>query len=296
MKYLLTGATGFLGKIILATLSDEEFITLGRAGCNFIADLSSEIPVIPVCEIVIHAAGKAHSIPKTEVEKADFFKVNVTGTENLLKSLEKTVQLPRSFIFISSVAVYGAEKGKLITESHSLNAKDPYGLSKIQAENLITEWCVKHNVICTILRLPLIAGPNPPGNLGAMIRGIRKGYYFNIAGGRARKSIVLAEDVAGLIPKVVEIGGIYNLTDGYHPSFSELSEQISKQLGKEKPFNIPAWLAKLMAKTGDLLGPTAPFNSNRLSKITSDLTFDDSKAGRILGWQPSYVLEKLKID
>ncbi len=295
MKYLLTGTTGFLGKIILDTLSDSEFITLGRAGCDVIADLSSEIPVISICETVIHAAGKAHSIPATEEEKRAFYSVNVNGTLNLLMGLEQNDLLPRSFVFISSVAVYGKATGNSIDENTALLAIDAYGRSKIEAEQIIQDWCKKNNVICAILRLPLIAGPHPPGNLKAMIQGIQKGYYFNIAGGKARKSMVLAEDVARIIPRAAEIGEVYNLTDGYHPSFSELSLLIAEQSGKRKPYNIPQWLAKLMAKTGDTIGTTAPINSDKLRKITSDLTFDDSKARRELGWNPGPVLEGFKI-
>ena len=187
------------------------------------------------------------------------------------------------------------KKGNNILESQSLNARDPYGLSKIQAEEVVQEWCAKNNVACTILRLPLLVGQNPPGNLGAMIKAIQKGYYMNISGGLARKSMVLAEDVAKIILVASEIGGIYNLTDGYHPNFSELSAYIAQQLNKNKPFNIPTWMANIMAKTGDLFGEKFPFNSYKLAKVTTDLTFDDSKAREILGWHPQPVLQSFKI-
>jgi nucleoside-diphosphate-sugar epimerase len=140
-----------------------------------------------------------------------------------------------------------------------------------------------------------LAGQNPPGNLGAMIKGIKKGYYFNIAGGKAKKSMVLAEDVASSILKVADIGGIYNLTDGYHPSFQKISNHISIQLGKGKLVNMPLCLAKIIAKFGDLLGSKAPLNTNKLKKITSDLTFDDSKAREAFGWDPRPVLEGFTI-
>ncbi|RYE11955.1 MAG: NAD-dependent epimerase/dehydratase family protein, partial [Rickettsiales bacterium] len=191
--------------------------------------------------------------------------------------------------------VYGKDTGTCIGENTSLLAKDPYGESKILAEKLIQNWCLKNSVICTILRLPLLAGSNPPGNLALMIKGIKLGYYCNIAGGKAQKSIVLAEDVAKIIPIVANIGGVYNLTDRYHPTFLELSELIAQQLGKSKPLNIPQWIANLMAKVGDLLSSKAPINSKKLSKITSDLTFDDSKAVAAFGWNPTPVLNGFKI-
>ncbi|RYG09705.1 MAG: NAD-dependent epimerase/dehydratase family protein [Chitinophagaceae bacterium] len=297
MRVILTGARGFLGSYIKNELSkDGEVFTISRKGASLRIDLSREIPSLPEVDLVIHCAGKAHSIPKTYAEKRAFFDVNLNGTENLLKGLENCEALPKAFVFISTVAVYGIEYGQMINENHALNASDPYGLSKIQAEQLIQRWCEINKVICTILRLPLLAGENPPGNLGAMIKGIQKGYYFNIAGGSAKKSMVLAEDVAKIIPEVSKIGGIFNLTDGHHPTFAELSYSIAKKMGKGSSMNVPFWVASIMAKFGDFLGNMAPINSKKLAKITANLTFDDSKAKKELNWKPNSVLSGLKID
>ncbi len=294
MTILLTGASGFLGRIINKNFKDS-IITLGRKNCDIISDIANNIPPLPKVEIVIHAAGKAHTVPKNQKEAKQFFDINVKGTHNLLKALEQGA-IPKSFVFISSVAVYGVETGRLINESSQLLATDPYGKSKIEAERLVTEWANKNGVICTILRLPLIAGINPPGNLKSMIDGIKKGYYFNIDGGRAKKSIVLAEDVAKIIPVAAKIGGIYNLTDSYHPAFFELSRIIAGQLNKPIPLNIPKFFATFIAKIGDFMGDGFPINSKKIKKITSDLTFDDSKAKRLLDWQPMSVLEGFKIN
>lgn len=294
LKMLVSGASGFLGRAISKGLMKEELVTLGRSKCNIQSDLARQIPRLPTVGIVIHTAGKAHSVPKTKAEKQEFFDVNVKGTENLLKGLEQAPTLPKSFIFISSVSVYGMESGADINEDQPLNASDPYGLSKIKAEQIVKDWCAKNNVICGILRLPLLVGANPPGNLGAMIKGIRKGYYFNIAGGTARKSMVMAEDVATILPKLAEIGGTYNLTDGYHPSFIELSKHIANQLGKKYVPNMPKSLAVSLSKIGDLIS-TFPLNSNKLHKITTDLTFNDDKAKQALNWSPLSVLDAFKV-
>lgn len=297
-KLILTGATGFLGRNILSVLKKGNFevTTLGNITTDIVCDISTEIPKFSHSfDWVVHAAGKAHSIPKNKTEEKFFFDVNLNGTHHLLKGLENSNMLPRAFVFISSVAVYGCESGTMINENYPLNAKDPYGLSKIQAEQLIQKWCAKNDVICTILRLPLLVGENPPGNLGAMIRGIEKGYYFNIGGGKAKKSMVFAEDVAKIIPDAAKIGGIYNLTDGYHPSFAELASTIGKTINKKTIFNLPLWMANIMAKLGDLLGNKALINSRKLAKIRADLTFDDTKAKKDLNWKPNPVLQGFKI-
>lgn len=296
-KVLITGASGFLGKNIVKHLCQNcEIRTLSRSTGNYKITLEANVPIFnEKFDLVIHAAGKAHSIPQKLGELNTFFKVNVQGTMNLLKGLEK-YKLPKSFVFLSTVAVYGVTAGNLINEQSELNAIDPYGKSKVQAERLVLQWCKENNVTCSILRLPLVVGLNPPGNLGSMIKGIRKGYYFNIAGGSAKKSMVLASDVANFVLKASVIGGVFNLSDGYHPSFFELSEELSRQLGKSKLKNMPFWLAKCIARTGDIIGDKAPLNSAKLYKITSDLTFDDSKAREAFGWDPTPVLEGFKIE
>jgi len=295
MEILITGANGFLGRAIVNELSNDfKISSLSRNATDYKVSLDNEIPnFIKKFDFVIHAAGKVHSVPKTAFEKQQFYDINVLGTENLLKGLEKA-GLPKQFIFISSVAVYGKENGDDINEEDLLLAKDDYGLSKIRAEKIAIEWCSKHNVICTILRLPLLVGKNPLGNLGAMLKAIDKGYYFNIGGGKARKSMVLAQDVAVFIPKVAAIGGIYNLTDGVHPDFEALSVAISKNKNRRTPFNLPLFTAKLIGYIGDLLGNIAPINSLKIKKITSNLTFDDTKARKQLEWNPQPVLEYLK--
>jgi nucleoside-diphosphate-sugar epimerase len=297
MNCLLTGSSGFLGKSISVEISKEiDLYTLSRTEGDFITNLDTEIVNFGRnFDIVIHAAGKAHEIPNTEKEINEFNSVNVIGTINLLKGLEVS-GMPQMFVFISSVSVYGLDCGNEIDELSSLNACDPYGKSKIEAENLIKNWCKKNRIKLTILRLPLVIGSNPPGNLGSMIYAIRKNYYFNVANGSAKKSMVLATDIAKYILKAAKVGGIYNLTDGYNPNFNELSKCIASQVNKKFIPNLPYYIAKFFAFIGDSMGPKFLFNSKRLNKITSTLTFDDSKARKAFGWHPTPVLGSLKIN
>lgn len=292
---LLTGSNGFLGSYIMKAFSEHSIKGLSRNMSYYNINLSKNVPIFDESfDLIIHCAGIAHFIPIDDQESNLFFDVNVVGTSNLLIGLCKNPH-PRQFVFISSVSVYGVNEGDNINEEHPLLAKDPYGVSKIKAEAIVKKWCDDNNVICTILRLPLIVGTNPPGNLGAMIRGIKKGYYFNIAGGNARKSMVLASDIAKFILKVANVGGTYNLTDGIHPTFNELSKSIARNFNKSFVPNIPLFIAIVLAKIGDFFGTTFPINSNKLSKITSSLTFDDSKARTTFGWNPTPVLESLNL-
>jgi nucleoside-diphosphate-sugar epimerase len=185
----------------------------------------------------------------------------------------------------------------MIAEDTPLRGTTPYAQSKIQAEQVLTEWCAAHNCTLTILRPSLIAGHNAPANLGAMVNGIRRGLYANIAGGKAAKSMVIANDIARALPFVIDHGGIYNVCDDCEITFGELSQLMAQQLHRPKPLSIPYPVARLMATLGDLLGPLgprAPINTARLTKIISPLTFSNARL-RSLGWTPTPVLTHFQV-
>ena len=296
-KLLFTGASGFLGYNILPILEKSYDVhTIGLTDDDDIKiNMAREVPPINThYDVVLHAAGKAHVVPKTEAEKQVFFDVNYQGTVNLCSALEMA-GIPKCLVFISTVAVYGCEFGEMIDETYPLNGDSPYAKSKIMAEEYLTQWCLDHQVRLAILRPSLLAGKNAPGNLGAMVNGIKKGFYMNIAGGKVRKSVLMAEDIARLLPLLEEKGGIYNVCDTRQPTFGEISMSVAKQLGKRRPINIPYWVAWCMAKVGDLLGNKAPINTYKLEKMTKSLTFSNEKARKELGWEPLDVLTNFKI-
>lgn len=297
VKLLFTGGTGFLGANAKPILDRQyEVTTIGITEHDMLkANLVSGVPELPEhYDVVLHAAGKAHVYPKTEAEVKAFYDVNYQGTVNLCKALEK-VGLPKSFVFISTNDVYGLDSGTEIKETDALNPVSHYAKSKLQAEEFLQKWAAENGVVLGILRPALLAGPNPPGNLGDMIKGIQKGYYLTIAGGKTRKSLLMAEDIANIVPLIAEKGGIYNVNDDTHPSYGELAASISKQLGKRKPISIPYWFAKCLALVGDVFS-FWPINSYRLRKLTESSTFSNEKAKRELGWKPMDVLENFKIQ
>lgn len=292
---IVTGGTGFVGKILVSGFEDN-VITLGRSIDNsIVCDLSKQIPEIPSnTNIIIHNAGKAHFVPKTSIEENEFFEINTNGTKNLLKGIDNSGSKLRQLVYISTVAVYGLENGDNIDEQFPLIGDSPYALSKIQAEELVTNWGAENHVPVLIFRLPLIVGENPPGNLGKMIYAIKSGRYLSINRGRAKRSVVLAEDITICIKENIGKYGIYNLTDGIHPSFKEIEKTIVDQLGLKSPKNLPDIFAKILCFIGDRFSKF-PFNSNLYSKMAYDLTFSDLKARRELNWKPRKALDYFKV-
>ena len=86
--------------------------------------------------------------------------------------------------------------------------------------------------------------------------------------------------------------GTFNLTDGYHPSFSELENAISKKYNKPRVRNIPLWFAYALGFLGDFLF-FIPLSLKTVRKITNDLTFSDAKARNTFNWKTNSVIKKM---
>lgn len=295
-KILITGASGFLGHHILQVFQvNHACYTLGRTEVTSTKHYTTSLPLSTDFKFeehfstVIHNAGKAHLVPKTEKERQEFHTINTQGTRSLLKTL--TANKPEVFVFISSVAVYGAKIGDLITEEHALDASDPYGKSKIEAEKLILDWGNENEVKTIILRLPLVYGDNLTGNLKAMLKALQKGYFFLLKKGKAFRSVVFADDVAQLLLQTEKIPtGVYNLTSSYNPSFSEIATFLAEKHQTKKAQNLPLLLAYPLALTGSFLEfifrKELPFNLKKLHMMSQNLTFSSEKAKKTFQWNP----------
>ncbi len=303
---LVTGGSGFIGRQLVRSLEEQghEATVLGRSPVPGRRTIHGDLgrPEIDLraerFDHVYHAAGLAHVEPRTSKGRELFSTVNLEGTRTLLAGLGQCREQPESFLYVSTVAVYGVDRGELLDETTERRATDPYGLSKRRAEDLVLQWGARQGVRTAIVRLPLVAGPRAPGNLREMLAAMAAGRYLGVGSGAARRSMVRVTDVARILPKMAETGGIFHLTDGSHPSFAELESAVAKALGRRPPPHLPVPLARTAALAGDLLEfltrNRMPFNRRTLVKMTSTLTFSDEKARRVLGWEPSSVLDGVR--
>ena len=296
MEILFTGSSGFVGRNIVHKFKiDHNVFTLGRSNSFYDIDLANSIPKIEhKFDIVIHAAGIAHVMSNSIADNNFTHYSNINATKNLLKSLNGKY-IPTSFVFLSSVAVYGLEEGSKIDESYDLKGQTGYAKSKIECENIIINWCKINNVTCTILRLPLLVGPDSKGNLRSLIKSIRMNTYFNILGNKAKKSMLHVSDIYNFINLSYSKGGIYNLTDGRDPSIIVFTNRIALILGKQKILNVPFYFIKIISKFGDLFGNKFIINSNKLNKLTATLTFSNTKAVTTFDWKPVSVIDNINI-
>jgi nucleoside-diphosphate-sugar epimerase len=288
---LLIGATGFIGRSILTHLKDEyDTITVGRSNADIICDLNeSKIEISSIFDLVIIAAGIAHINTENISPPGKLYIENINIIQNIISSFSKEFT-PIKVLYLSSVSVYGLSFGELIDETYFCDPHCENGKAKLMSEQLLNSWASDSDLLLTIFRLPLVVGEFPPGNLKAMEIAIKSGYYFNIKDNLAKKSMVLTSDISKFLTIATNIGGTYNLADGYNPTVNEFSNQIALYFNKRKPILLPLFLLKFVALVGDFLPIIFPLNSHRLSKLTQTLTFSDNKARRKFGWEPSCVL------
>lgn len=170
MRILLTGATGFIGQNMLNFISNKKL----TAEHDFILLTSREIPNfhcinhknysfskndfidngVDYIDAVIHLGAAS---PKTTAESSDYASLisNISNTNHLINNLPN---IPRIFIFGSSISVYGDLNNLVSSEMNCSNPIDLYGCSKLTCEILLTKWASINNVLPIILRLGHIYG------------------------------------------------------------------------------------------------------------------------------------------
>jgi nucleoside-diphosphate-sugar epimerase len=203
MKVLITGGAGFLGlhlarffskknyRVYLLDIADFDKKEYPK-NCFFIKDdirnITSMYRYIKGMDFVIHAAA---ALPLWKSE--DIMKINVSGTENILKaSLKNKV---KRIIYISSTAVYGVPKKHPILEDDPRIGVGPYGQSKIEAENLCFQY-IKKGLNVTIIRPKTFLGTHRLGVFEILFDWIHDGKKIPVIGnGNNRYELLDVDDL-----------------------------------------------------------------------------------------------------
>ena len=318
-RALVTGAGGCIGRGLVKRLVaegcqvnalDVDAAALERlldtfpqgAVTAFYGDLANTEILQKACtgvDAVFHAAAKVHSIPRSAKEEAEFFEVNVSGTENLLRACSG--QSLRAFVFFSTIAVYGTGDGSPLAEATPLNPENSYARSKLQAEQRVMEFFRNAAVRPTIFRMSLVYGEGERGNFSRMLRGVDTGRFLLVGNGATLKSMIYVEDVvtAALTAarSVAAQGQVFVLSDPQPYPFRQVVETLARHLGVRSPrIRLPLWLARsggtVLDALGRGLGFRPPFTRSDVEKLMTDTVCDVSKIRALLGFQSQYGLEE----
>ena len=287
-KVLITGSTGFIGKTLVAYLSERHvaIFTLDRTNnTNLCVSKSytwSQIKELPDVDCVVHLAGKAHDVQGRTLED-EYIQVNVGLTDKLLHWF--TTSNSTSFVYMSTVKAVRDVAPTPFDEEYLPSPTSVYGRSKLEAETLVRSTKYKDFQKWFILRPSLIYGPNCKGNLMLLYKWITFGVPYPLGhfeNSRSYLSITNLMYVLEQINRGKLVEGTYNIADKDSISTVELVKLIGAAINKRS--KVWYWnkrLIKGFASVGSKLG--LYYIDNVLSKMTDDYLVDTKKLRSQLG-------------
>ena len=267
MKFLITGAYGFVGTNLCKYLAEKghECLALDipaakRDGVPYASFYTWDgLDKLPVVDAVVHLAGKAHDLKKVASEQS-YFDINVGLTEKIFAAAKTT-----RFIYFSS--------------SKADANGNAYGRSKLAAEQFL-------NGRAIVLRPAMIHGPGNKGNLNLLWGIARRGLPWPLAAFENKRSFTSIANICAAVEALCERGenGIYPIADDEMISTNRLIELIAETCGKRaKLWRVPKGVMRMVAKIGDVLH--LPLNTERIVKLTEDSFVNNSHLKSQLGWK-----------
>jgi len=226
------------------------------------------------CERVLHLAALV-GIPYSYVAPASYIDVNVKGTLNVVEAARQAGVA--RVVQVSTSEVYGTARRVPIDEEHPLVGQSPYSASKIGADQIALAYWRSFGLPVTVVRPFNTYGPRQS------TRAIIPTIITQIAGGAERLKLgaltptrdfsFVADTVAGMIAALDRddaSGETINLGSGHEIAIGALAETIARLMGRDVAVETDA----------DRLRPAG-------SEVER-LLADNTKARRMLGWQPEY--------
>jgi UDP-glucose 4-epimerase len=306
MASLVTGATGFIGKHLVAELAsggdrvralyrDEEkrlrhlnrnVETIRGDAC----DSSAMREAVQGIDVVFHCAA-AHSMsPAHEIRRT-----NVQSVRCLLEAVRDSGGRPR-VILMSSLNVLGNGSYSGATEAMPRRrTRDLHVDLKIEAEELAERW-IAAGVDIVILRPGLVYGAGDP-HVPKLARAIYRGKFVFI-GSRAHvvplihiSDMVQAMRLAAQAPPGVS--RVFNLTDGSATSIGDFVASVARALVCPVPTRVlPAAVPRLAVSVCGLLGRDGPISRSALRFLGTSRHVDIGRARAELGFRPSVSMDQ----
>ena len=308
VKFLVTGATGFIGSRLITMLlaagiavvgagevasevQERRRAALERAGTTVetgsITDAEYCRSIVAGCSHVIHLAAVQHEM---NVPRQKFFDVNVEGTRNLLAaSAAAGVQ---RFVYGSTIGVYGDGGGQVLDEDSPVKPLNDYGDSKLAAEKVVLEWSSRLPV--AIVRISETYGPGDQ-RLLKLFRAMDRGRFMLVGNGLNRKQLVFVDDLAAGLLAAAEhpaaVGQIFLLAGLETLTTRDMLGHVAAALSKPAPArSLPMWPFVLAAFTMETalrpLGIQPPLHRRRLDFFRKSFVVSSRKAQSTIGYRP----------
>ena len=296
-RVLVTGASGFVGRGVMARLAEDGSGQLPVAGIRRTAGAFRDVCALGPLEefgagvalpegldAVVHLAGRAHVLDESEADPLEVFRrVNVEGTLNLARQAAEAGV--RRFVFVSSVGVNGnVTSARAFTERDVPAPQEPYAVSKHEAEQGLRALAADTGMELVIVRPPLVYGPGAPGNFGRLLRWVQRGVPLPLgAVTRNRRSLVALDNLVDLLVTCLDhpaaAGEQFLVADGEDVSTAGLLRRVGDALGRPARL-LPVPVGMLRA------GAVALGRREMARRLLDSLQVDISHTRETLGWEP----------
>ncbi|MBI4066260.1 SDR family oxidoreductase [Candidatus Gottesmanbacteria bacterium] len=291
MICLVTGGAGFIGShLALALVAAGHRVTVvddlssgkrtnlpsvKRAVRLKVVDLSRQNrgidPLFNGVDWVFHLAGRADIVPSI-LYPADYHRVNVTGTVNVLESSRRAGV--KRFIYAASSTCYGIPDVYPTAETAPARPMFPYALTKYIGEQYILHWGIVYKLPVVSLRLFNVYGP----------RAATSGLYGAVFG------TFLAQKLAGK-PLTVVGDGSQRRDFTYVTDVAEAFIRAAKSSVRNEIINIGTGKPQRINTLVKLIGGSVVHIPKRPGE--PDVTCADiTKAKKLLDWSPTIPFEK----
>jgi nucleoside-diphosphate-sugar epimerase len=289
---LVTGATGFVGRALCAELGARGLPVRGASrrpapGCLAVGDLDGRTDwsqALEGVEAVIHLAARVHVMDDRAADPlAEFRRVNVEATVNLAR--QAAAAGVTRLVFVSSVKVNGEETppGRAYTADDVPAPQDPYGVSKLEAEQALLALAREGALEVVIVRPPLVYGPGVGANFRSMLRWLRRGVPLPLGAIRNSRSLVALDNLVDLLIACLGHPAAANQVlmagDGEDLSTPDLLRRAANALGtRARLLPVPPLLLRAAA--------AAVGKGGVARRLCDSLQVDIGKTRRLLGWTP----------
>ncbi len=274
MKILIIGCKGFIGFHVFEYFKKQNFEVLG---CDVVTDYVSQdyiqidatnsdyhtIFENNIFDICINCSGAA-SVPLSLQFPLKDFSLNTLNVFKILEAI-KTYQPNCKFINLSSAAVYGNPESLPINENAKLHPLSPYGIHKMQAEEICKEFHTYYGIATCSLRI-----------FSAYGEGLKKQLFWDLyqkflnndsielyGTGNESRDFIHVDDIVSAIHHVIEkaafSGSTINIANGeeftiqlvadlFHKNFGDTKTiRFNNQVKQGDPLNWKADISKLQS-------------------------------------------------
>lgn len=313
MRYLITGATGFVGPYLVRELVSRghECLCLVRSvvkaksmlqtGVNLVeGDVTEKDSLKGIAsgmDGVFHLATLGH-MHNFEAPPSVFEDVNVRGMINVMN--EALLAGVKKVVHCSSVAAMGICKAIPADEDSECVPHHAYGKSKLHAEQEVHRLVAEKKLPAVIARFSMVYGPGDPRDILRLARLAKKKMIPRIGNASKLTPLIHVEDaVRGLLLAMEKgrIGETYLITNTKSEPFDNIIRIIQEALGVDAvAVVVPEWAALLAASIMEfiwgLMGKTPPVTRKNIESTLADRVFSIEKARRELGFEPKVDFEK----